>query len=135
MLEQKDGTIINISTGAAKQPLWEMTMSYSSAKAALNAYSKSLAHEVGSKGIRVNIVSPGVVRTQLMNEFVENIAQQSEASFEETFQKIIDTVGVPLGRMAEPKEVANIVAFLASSEAQYITGDNISVDGGASPTI
>jgi len=135
MLKQKEGTIINISTGAAKQPIWEMTMSYSSAKAALNAYSKALANEVGSKGIRVNTVSPGVVRTPLMNEFVENIAQQSGSSFEDSFQNIIDTVGVPLGRMAEPEEVASIVAFLASSEAQYITGANISVDGGSAPTV
>lgn len=135
MLQQKDGSIINISTGAAKQPIWDMTMSYSSAKAALNAYSKALANELGSKGIRVNIVSPGVVRTPLMNEFVENIAQKSGSSFEETFQSIIDTVGVPLGRMSEPEEIANTVAFLASSEAQYITGANISVDGGSSPTV
>lgn len=135
MLEQKEGIIINISTGAAKQPIWDMTMSYSSAKAALNAYSKALANELGSKGIRVNIVSPGVVRTPLMNEFVENIAQKSGSSFEETFQSIIDTVGVPLGRMSEPEEISNTVAFLASSEAQYITGANISVDGGSSPTV
>mgnify|MGYP003574892335 CR=1 FL=1 len=135
MLQQKEGSIINISTGAAKQPIWDMTMSYSSAKAALNAYSKALANELGSKGIRVNIVSPGVVRTPLMNEFVENIAQRSGSSFEETFQSIIDTVGVPLGRMSEPEEIANTVAFLASSEAQYITGANISVDGGSSPTV
>jgi len=135
MLQQKEGSIINISTGAAKQPIWDMTMSYSSAKAALNAYSKALANELGSKGIRVNIVSPGVVRTPLMNEFVENIAQKSGSGFEETFQSIIDTVGVPLGRMSEPEEVANTVAFLASSEAQYITGANISVDGGSSPTV
>lgn len=135
MLDQKEGVIINISTGAAKQPIWEMTMSYSSAKAALNAYSKALASELGSKGIRVNTVSPGVVKTPLMNEFIENIAQQSGAGFDETFQNIIDTVGVPLGRMAEPEEVATIVAFLASSEAQYITGANISVDGGSSPTV
>jgi len=135
MLEQKEGTIINISTGAAKQPIWEMTMSYSSAKAALNAYSKALANEVGPKGIRVNIVSPGVVKTPLMNEFIENLAQQSGVSFEETFQNIINTVGVPIRRMAEPEEVANTVAFLASSQAQYITGANISVDGGSSPTI
>lgn len=135
MLQQKEGSIINISTGAAKQPIWDMTMSYSSAKAALNAYSKALANELGSKGIRVNIVSPGVVRTPLMNEFVENIAQKSGSSFEETFQSIIDTVGVPLGRMSEPEEIANTVAFLASSEAQYITGANISVDGGSSPTV
>ncbi|UZT99008.1 SDR family oxidoreductase [Chryseobacterium fluminis] len=135
MLHQKEGTIINISTGAAKQPIWDMTMSYSSAKAALNAYSKALANELGPQGIRVNIVSPGVVRTPLMNEFIENIAQKSGSSFEETFQSIIDTVGVPLGRMSEPEEVANAVAFLASSEAQYITGANISVDGGSSPTV
>lgn len=135
MLEQKEGTIINISTGAAKQPIWEMTMSYSSAKAALNAYSKALANELGPKGIRVNTVSPGVVKTPLMNEFIENIAQQSGSSFEDSFQNIIDTVGVPIGRMAAPEEVANIVAFLASSEARYITGTNISVDGGASPTV
>jgi NAD(P)-dependent dehydrogenase (short-subunit alcohol dehydrogenase family) len=127
--------IINISTGAAKLPIWEMTMSYSSAKAALNVYSKALTNEVGSKGIRVNTVSPGVVKTPLMNEFIENIAKQSGTSFEDSFQNIIDTVGVPLGRMAEPEEVANIVAFLASSEAQYITGTNISVDGGSLPVV
>ncbi len=135
MLQQKEGAIINISTGAAKQPIWDMTMSYSSAKAALNAYSKALANELGPKGIRVNLVSPGVVRTPLMNEFVENIAQKSGSNFEETFQNIIDTVGVPLGRMADPEEVGSIVAFLASSEAKYITGANISVDGGSSPTV
>lgn len=135
MLVQQEGVIINISTGAAKQPIWEMTMSYSSAKAALNAYSKALANEVGPKGIRVNTVSPGVVKTPLMNEFIENISEQSGVSFEESFQNIIDTVGVPMGRMADPDEVANIVTFLASSEAQYITGANISVDGGSSPTV
>ncbi|WBS74130.1 SDR family oxidoreductase [Elizabethkingia meningoseptica] len=135
MLEQKEGIIINISTGAAKQPIWEMTMSYSSAKAALNAYSKALANEVGSKGIRVNSVSPGVVRTPLMNDFIENIAKQSGTSFEESFQNVIDAVGVPIGRMAEPEEIANTVAFLASSEGLYITGANISVDGGAAPTV
>jgi len=135
MIEQKDGAIINISTGAAKQPIWDMTMSYSSAKAALNAYSKALANEVGPKGIRVNTVSPGVVKTPLMNEFIENMARQSGASFEESFRNIIDTVGVPMGRMAEPEEVAGIVAFLASSESKYITGTNISVDGGSSPTV
>lgn len=135
MLKQKEGSIINISTGAAKQPIWNMTMSYSSAKAALNGYSKALASEVGLQGVRVNVVSPGVIQTPLMNEFVENIAQQSGVSFDEAFQDIIDKVGVPIGRMGEPGEVANIVAFLASSESQYITGANISVDGGSSPTV
>jgi NAD(P)-dependent dehydrogenase (short-subunit alcohol dehydrogenase family) len=135
MIAQKNGVIINISTGAAKQPIWEMTMSYSSAKAALNAYSKALANEVGSKGIRVNVVSPGVVKTPLMLEFIENIAKSSNITFDEAFKAIMDKVNVPLGRMAEPEEIANLVAFLVSAEARYINGTNYSVDGGALPTI
>ncbi|WP_442591260.1 SDR family oxidoreductase [Pedobacter sp. AW31-3R] len=135
MIRQKSGVIINISTGAAKQPIWEMTMSYSSAKAALNAYSKALANELGAKGIRVNVVSPGVVKTPLMQDFIENIATSSNITVEEAFKAVMDKVGVPVGRMAEPEEVANLVAFLVSSEAEYITGTNYSVDGGALPTI
>lgn len=135
MIEQKRGVIINISTGAAKQPIWEMTMSYSSAKAALNVYSKALANEVGTKGIRVNVVSPGVVKTPLMLEFIDNIAKSSNITSDEAFKAVMDKVGVPLGRMAEPEEIANLVAFLVSSEAKYITGTNYSVDGGALPTI
>ncbi|WP_318345514.1 SDR family oxidoreductase [Flagellimonas baculiformis] len=135
MIAQKNGVVINISTGAAKQPFWEMTMSYSSAKAALNAYSKALANEVGSKGIRVNVVSPGVVRTPLMMEFIENIAQSSNISSDEAFASVLETVGVPMQRMADPDEIANLVAFLVSSQADYITGANFSIDGGALPIV
>jgi NAD(P)-dependent dehydrogenase (short-subunit alcohol dehydrogenase family) len=135
MIKQKSGVIINISTGAAKQPIWEMTMSYSSAKAALNAYSKALANELGPVGIRVNVVSPGVVKTPLMLEFIENLAKSSASTAEEAFNAVMDKVGVPMGRMAEPEEIANLVAFLVSTEAKYITGINYSVDGGASPTV
>lgn len=135
MIKQKSGVIINISTGAAKQPIWEMTMSYSSAKAALNAYSKALANELGPVGIRVNVVSPGVVKTPLMLEFIENLAKSSASTAEEAFNAVMDKVGVPMGRMAEPEEIANLVAFLVSTESKYITGINYSVDGGASPTV
>jgi NAD(P)-dependent dehydrogenase (short-subunit alcohol dehydrogenase family) len=135
MIEQKSGVIINISTGAAKQPIWEMTMSYSSAKAALNAYSKALANELGRAGIRVNVVSPGVVKTPLMLEFIENLAKSSASTAAEAFNAVMDKVGVPMGRMAEPEEIANLVAFLVSTEAKYITGVNYSVDGGAMPTV
>lgn len=135
MIKQKSGVIINISTGAAKQPFWEMTMSYSSAKAALNAYSKALANEVGSKGIRVNVVSPGVVKTPLMLEFIESIAKSSNIAVDEAFKSIMNKINVPLDRMAEPEEIADLIVFLASSEAKYITGTNYSVDGGAFPTV
>ncbi|MDQ1096712.1 MULTISPECIES: SDR family oxidoreductase [Chryseobacterium] len=135
MIAQKNGVIINVSTNAAKQPIWEMTMSYSSAKAALNAYSKALASELGPHGIRVNVVSPGVVETPLMLEFIDNMAKASGTSREEAFKKVMETVNVPLNRMAEPEEVARLVAFLVSDNATYITGTNYSVDGGALPTM
>lgn len=135
MIQQGSGTIINISTNAAKQPIWEMTMSYSSAKAALNTYSKALANEVGAKGIRVNVVSPGVVKTPLMLEFIEGLAKSSNISVDEAFQTVMNKVGVPLGRMAEPEEIADLVGFLVSPQAKYITGINYSVDGGAIPTV
>lgn len=135
MIEQKSGVVINISTGAAKLPIWEMTMSYSSAKAALNAYSKALANEVATYGIRVNVVSPGLVETPLMMEFIENMAQSSSITAEEAYKSVMDKLNVPMGRMADPEEVANLVGFLVSPEAKYITGVNYSVDGGALPTI
>lgn len=135
MIEQKSGVIINISTVAAKQPIWEMTMSYSSAKAALNVYSKALANEVGSKGIRVNVVSPDVVKTSLMLDFIDNIAKSSNITSDEAFKMVMDKISIPLGRMAEPEEIANLVKFLVSFDAKYITGINYSVDGGALPTI
>ena len=135
MIDQKSGVILNISTNAAKHPIWEMTMSYSSAKAALNAYSKALANELAPQGIRVNVVSPGVVKTPLMLEFIKNLAQESKITVDEAFKAVMEKVGVPLGRMAEPDEVADLVAFLASPEAKYITGVNYSVDGGALPTV
>lgn len=135
MIEQKKGVIINISTGAAKHPIWEMTMSYSSAKAALNVYSKALATEVAPSGIRVNVVSPGLVKTPLMLEFIENIAKTSNITVDEAFKMVTDKVAVPLGRMAETEEIADLVAFLVSAEAKYITGTNYSVDGGALPTV
>lgn len=134
MIEQKTGVIINISTVAAKQPIWEMTMSYSAAKAALNVYSKALASELGPKGIRVNVLSPGVVKTPLMLEFIDNIARSSQISSDEALKIVMDKINIPLGRMADPKEIADLVTFLVSPEAKYITGTNYLVDGGSLPT-
>jgi len=136
MLTQKSGVIINISTGAAIQPIWDITMAYSASKAALNAYSKALASEVGPHGIRVNIVSPGAVKTPLMQEFIESMAASSNSSVDEAFKTLMGKIGyIPLGRMAEPQEVANLVGFLVSAEAHYITGANFQINGGAMPVV
>ncbi|WP_046243528.1 SDR family oxidoreductase [Hymenobacter terrenus] len=136
MLTQKSGVIINISTGAAVQPIWDITMAYSAAKAALNAYSKALASEVGPQGVRVNTVSPGAVKTPLMQEFIEQMAAAANSSVEEAFTTLMAKVGtVPLGRMAEPEEVADLVGFLVSAQAHYLTGSNFHVNGGALPVV
>ncbi len=132
LISQNDGVIINISTGAAVQPLWKMTMSYSASKAALNAYTKALASELGSQGVRVNAVSPGMVKTPLMESFIADIAEKGGISFEEAFKSIKKEIGdLPLSRMGEPEEVASLVSFLVSPEAKYITGANYRIDGGA----
>ncbi len=135
MIAHQSGVIIHISTGAAVLPLWDMTMSYSASKAALNAYSKSLSNELASKGIRVLTVSPGMVKTPLMLEFIENIALSNQATVEETTQNLIGQIGIPMGKMAEPEDIANLVGFLVSSEAQYLTGANYLVDGGLIPVV
>jgi NAD(P)-dependent dehydrogenase (short-subunit alcohol dehydrogenase family) len=135
MLERKSGVIIHISTGAALAPLWEMTMSYSASKAALNAYSKALASELGPQGVRVLTVSPGMVRTPLMEEFIENIAKSTHVTFDEAYNMLVGKVGIRIGKMAEPEDIANLVGFLVSSEAQYITGANYLIDGGSIPVV
>lgn len=136
MIARKSGVIINISTGAAQRPLWDVTMSYSAAKAALNAYSKALSNEVGQYGIRVNTVSPGMVRTPAMQAYIENAAKSANITEEDAFKSLLGKVGnIPLGRMADPQEIADIVAFLASPKAKYITGVIYQVDGGALPTV
>jgi len=102
----------------------------------LNAYSKTLANEVAKHGIRVNTVSPGMVRTAAMETFLESYAQTIGKTGAEAAQQIMDGLGgVPMNRLAEPDEIANMVAFLVSDGASYITGANMLVDGGTFPAV
>jgi len=132
MLQRNQGSIVNISMNPAIQPMWEITMAYSAAKAALNAYSKALASELGSKGIRVNTVSPGLVSTPQMKQYVANLSESSNITTEEATKSLMSMMGnVPLGRPAEPEEIADLVRFLVSSEASYISGAIYQIDGGS----
>jgi len=134
MLERKSGVIIHISSIAGKQPLWDVNMAYAAVKAALNSYSKSLASEVTSKGVRVLTISPGGVATAPMVQFIEQFAAAYGINTAETFEKLAMRFGgVPMGRMAEPEEVASLVGFLVSPAAAYLTGANYVIDGGALP--
>jgi NAD(P)-dependent dehydrogenase (short-subunit alcohol dehydrogenase family) len=136
MLEKKSGVIIHISSTSGQFPIWESTMAYSAAKAALNAYSKMLADEIGPQGVRVVTVSPGLTKTEAMATFLNELAAASGTTAEEMTQKLFERVGgVPLGRMAQPEETAELVHFLVSPKASYITGANYFIDGGNFPVI
>jgi len=116
MMERGWGRIINISSVNAIKGQFGQT-NYSAAKAGMAGFSKALAQEVVRKGVTVNTVSPGYVETDMVM-----------AIRPEVRQRIVDSI--PMGRLAKPEEIAAVVAFLASEEAGYITGANISVNGG-----
>jgi acetoacetyl-CoA reductase len=116
MLERRDGRIVNISSINGQQGQFGQT-NYSAAKAGVHGFTMALAREVASKGITVNTVSPGYIITAMTKAIPEDVMGQ-----------IISLV--PMRRMGNPDDVAAAVAFLASPDADYITGADISVNGG-----
>jgi acetoacetyl-CoA reductase len=116
MVERGWGRIVNISSVNAIKGQFGQT-NYSAAKAGMAGFSKALAQEVVRKGVTVNTVSPGYVETDLVKAIRADVREQIIAS-------------IPMGRLAKPEEIAAVVAFLVSEEAGYITGANISVNGG-----
>jgi acetoacetyl-CoA reductase len=116
MIERGWGRIINISSVNAIRGQFGQT-NYAAAKAGILGFTKSLAQEVVKKGITVNAISPGYVQTEMVMAIREDVRQ-----------KIVSEI--PAGRLAMPEEVADAVAFLASDNAAYITGTNLSVNGG-----
>ena len=116
MLESGWGRIVNISSVNAVRGQFGQT-NYAAAKAGILGFTKSLAQEVVKKGVTVNAISPGYVQTDMVMAIREDVRQQIVAQ-------------IPAGRLAMPEEVADAVAFLASDKAGYITGTNLSVNGG-----
>ena len=136
MLDQGSGVIIHVTSIQDRLPLPEATLAYAAAKAALANYSKGLSKEVSPKGIRVIRVSPGWVETEAAVGLVKELAAKRGIAYEEGRQALMDSLGgIPIGRPARPREVADLVAFLASSRAASITGTEYVIDGGTVPTV
>jgi acetoacetyl-CoA reductase len=117
MLERDWGRIINISSVNGQKGSFGQT-NYAAAKAGLHGFTKSLALEVASKGITVNTISPGYLRTQMVMKVPAEVLET----------KILPTI--PAGRLGEPDEIAALVAYLASREAGFVNGANFSINGG-----
>jgi len=136
MVAKKAGVIIHISSLTGTLPVYESLGAYAVAKAALNNYSKSISKEFTPKGIRVAAVSPGMVKTDTMDSYLQLLSNTAGLSVEEVTQNLMSSLGgIPMGRMALPEEIAELVGFLVSPKASYITGVNYIIDGGANPSV
>jgi 3-oxoacyl-[acyl-carrier protein] reductase len=116
MMKKRGGSIVNISSIVGVHGNWGQT-NYAASKAGIIGFTKSLARELGSRNVRANVVAPGYVKTALTEVLPD----------EATAAMVSQT---PLGRVAEPEEIAGAVRFLASAEASFITGEVLLVDGG-----
>lgn len=123
MIARGSGTLVHVASIAGTHPQ-PASGAYSASKAAILMLSRQLAYEWGPNGIRSNTVSPGLVRTPLSEPFYRDAEVKAKRE-----------AMVPLGRIAEPKDMADVTLFLASPRASYVTGQDIVVDGGLSQTL
>jgi 3-oxoacyl-[acyl-carrier protein] reductase len=116
MMKKRAGAIVNVSSIVGVHGNWGQT-NYGASKAGIIGFTKSLARELGSRGVRANVVAPGYVNTRLTEVLPEEAQQAMLAN-------------TPLGRLGDPEDIAGAVRFLCSDEAAFITGEVLLVDGG-----
>jgi acetoacetyl-CoA reductase len=117
MVERKWGRVINVSSVNAQKGAFGQT-NYSAAKAGMHGFTKALALEVAKQGVTVNTISPGYIGTKMVTAIPQEILDS----------KILPQI--PVNRLGKPEEIAGLVAYLASDEAAFVTGANISINGG-----
>jgi len=117
MVERGWGRVINVASVNGQKGAFGQT-NYSAAKAGMHGFTKALALEVAKKGVTVNTISPGYIGTKMVTAIPENILND----------KILPQI--PVGRLGKPEEVAGLIIYLASDEAAFVTGANISINGG-----
>lgn len=135
MIARGSGVVVHVTSIQRELPLPDSTTAYAAAKAALSTYSKSLSKEVTPQGIRVLRVSPGWVETEASVALAERLAAGAGTDYEGGKDIIMQALGgIPLGRPAKPREVAELIAFLVSARAGSLTGAEYRIDGGTVPT-
>jgi NAD(P)-dependent dehydrogenase (short-subunit alcohol dehydrogenase family) len=136
MIEQGSGVVVHVTSIQSQLPLPQSTIAYAAAKAALSNYSKGLSKEVSPKGVRVIRVSPGWVETTAASALIGRLAAEAGSDEKTARERLMDSLGgIPIGRPAKPKEVADLIAFLVSPRAASITGSEYVIDGGTIPTV
>jgi 3-oxoacyl-[acyl-carrier protein] reductase len=127
MKKRKWGRIISISSSLAKEPTPSMVLSATS-RAGLSAFNKSIAIELAQSNITSNVICPGGVLTERLVSLINDRVEREGGTYDELLKKSEDAI--PAKRFADPQEISDIVVFLASERASYITGVSLSVDGG-----
>jgi 3-oxoacyl-[acyl-carrier protein] reductase len=127
MRERGWGRIINITSIAVKQPVDGLILS-NAVRAAVTGFARTLANEAARDGVTVNNVLPGYTRTERLVHLAGHLADARGSSVDDAYAQWEREI--PMGRLGEPEELASLIAFLASRQAAYITGQSIAVDGG-----
>lgn len=131
LLARGRGVILHVGSIQGRMPLFDGTLGYAAAKAALRTYSKGLANELAPQGVRVNTVSPGGIQSASADGLAGRIAEAHGVGPEQGMRMLMDSLGgIPDGRFAPADEIADVIGFLAADAGASVVGADITVDGG-----